>query len=359
MKVELKEISIREVVDGYLNKNEDGVVGYGGKLDIRPKYQREFVYNDNQQKAVIETINKNFPLNVLYWVKNGDHYEVLDGQQRTMSICEYVNNAFAMDYKFFYNLTQSEKDKILDYKLMVYFCEGNDKEKLDWFKTINISGEQLTAQELRNAVYTGSWLTSAKNHFSKSTGPAHNIASDYMRGSPIRQDYLETVLDWISNGDIEMYMAKHQNSPNDNELWMYFSNVITWVKTIFPKYRKEMKGLKWGLLYNEYGTGEYDTTELEKTITELMMDDDVTKKSGIYHYVLSGNVKYLSIRAFTASQKRTVYERQEGFCKSCGEHFKLPQMEGDHIVPWSKGGKTSIDNLQLLCKPCNRTKSNK
>ena len=177
MKIELKEITIRDVANGYLNSDEEGVVGFGGKLNIRPKYQREFVYKDKQRDAVIETVKKNFPLNVMYWVKNEDDtYEVLDGQQRTISICEYVTGTFSLNALYIHNLTDVEKNQILDYKLMVYFCEGNDKEKLDWFKTINIAGEKLTNQELRNAIYTGTWLSDAKRYFSKSNCAAYNIA---------------------------------------------------------------------------------------------------------------------------------------------------------------------------------------
>jgi uncharacterized protein with ParB-like and HNH nuclease domain len=242
MKIQLREISVREVTSGYINNAEDGVVGYSGKLNIRPKYQREFVYKDKQRDSVIETLQKNFPLNVLYWVKNEDDtYEVLDGQQRTISICEYVAGNFSLDYQYFHNLEDIEKQEILDYKLMVYFCEGNDREKLDWFKTINIAGEKLTDQELRNAIYTGTWLTDAKRYFSRTGCPAYGIGSDYMNGSPIRQDYLETAISWINIGEIEKYMSENQHSPNAFELWSYFQNTITWASTIFPNYRKEMK----------------------------------------------------------------------------------------------------------------------
>ena len=183
MLIELKEILIREVANGYSNDNEEGVVGYGGLLNIRPKYQREFVYKDKQRNSVIETVQKNFPLNVMYWVKNDDgSFEVLDGQQRTISICEFVEGSFSIENFYFHNLQNVEKEQILDYKLMIYFCEGNDKEKLDWFKTINIAGEKLTDQELRNAIYTGTWLTDAKRYFSKTGCPAYSIGSDYMTG---------------------------------------------------------------------------------------------------------------------------------------------------------------------------------
>ncbi|HAL82954.1 MAG TPA: HNH endonuclease [Mucilaginibacter sp.] len=358
MKIVLKEITIREVSTGYVNDEEEGVVGYGGKLNIRPKYQREFVYKDKQRDAVIETVKKNFPLNVMYWVKNEDDtYEVLDGQQRTISICEYVAGSFSLNSLYLHNLTNVERDQILDYKLMVYFCEGNDKEKLDWFKTINIAGERLFDQELRNAIYTGTWLTDAKRYFSKSNCPAYNMGSDYLTGSAIRQDYLETAICWLSNDNIEQYMAQNQHKPNANELWLYFSSVINWIKVVFPKYRREMKGVSFGTLYNKFKGQEFDSKKLEIEITQLMQDEDVTKKAGIYEYVLTRNEKYLSIRTFTDKNKREGYERQKGICPKCLQHFELNEMEADHITPWHEGGKSISENCQMLCKLDNRLKS--
>jgi hypothetical protein len=359
MKIELHEITIRDIVKDYVDNQEEGILGYDKKLNIRPKYQREFVYKDKQRDAVIETIQKKFPLNVMYWVKNEKNYEVLDGQQRTISFCQYINGEYTINSRAWHNLTDDEQEDILNYKCMIYFCEGNDSEKLAWFKIINIAGEKLTDQELRNAVYTGPWLTDAKRHFSKSGCAAHNLAKDYVNGSPIRQEILETALYWISKGHIEDYMSKNQQEENANELWQYFLKVINWVQTIFPTYRKEMKGLPWGELFNKYEKKKFNNAENEKRIKELMMDDDVTKKSGIYPYLITSDEKYLSIRAFTESQKRTAYEKQKGICSHCKEYFEIEEMEGDHITPWSEGGKTLPDNLQMLCKDCNRRKSNK
>lgn len=358
MKIELHELTIREIAENYVDNAENGVIGYNGKLNIRPKYQREFVYGEDKRNAVIETIVKGFPLNVMYWVKNSDDdFEVLDGQQRTISFCQYVNGDFSIGNKAFHNLTKTEQDQILDYKVMVYFCEGNDKEKLDWFETINIAGEKLTKQELRNAVYTGAWLSDAKSKFSKSTCVAFKMASQYMNGSPIRQDYLETVLKWINNGEIEAYMSAHQHDPNANDLFFYFRGVIDWVENTFIKYRKEMKGIDWGTLYNQYKDIMVDTAALEKEIAGLMADDDVTNSKGIYYYVLDHQEKHLNIRAFDNRMKRTAYENQEGICPKCGKHFEIEQMQADHITPWSKGGKTIAENCQLLCSDCNRRKS--
>ena len=356
MKIELHEITIKDLVKDYVDNQEEGVFGYGGKLNIRPKYQREFVYKDKQRDAVIETVQKNFPLNVMYWVKNGKTFEVMDGQQRTVSICQYVKDEYSINARAWHNLTSDEKEQILNYKCMIYFCEGTDSEKLAWFRIINIAGEKLTDQELRNAVYTGPWLTDAKRHFSKTGCAAYNLAKDYINGSAIRQEFLETALDWISNGNIEDYMNKHQQEDNANELWLYFMKVIDWIKVIFPKYRKEMKGIAWGEFFNKYEKKKYNSSAFEKRIEELMMDDDVTKKAGVYPYLLTGDEKYLSIRAFTESQKRAAYEKQKGKCPKCKGQFQIEEMEGDHIKPWSEGGKTLPNNLQMLCKDCNRKK---
>ncbi|MBQ9772675.1 MAG: DUF262 domain-containing protein [Lentisphaeria bacterium] len=358
MKIELHELTIREIAENYTDNNENGVTGYNGKLNIRPKYQREFVYDDKKRNAVIETIIRGFPLNVMYWVKNSDDdFEILDGQQRTISFCQYINGDFSLNNRAFHNLTKPEQQQILDYKVMVYFCEGNDKEKLDWFQTINIAGEKLTDQELRNAVYTGSWLADAKLKFSKSNCAAYLKGNKYLNAAPIRQEYLETALKWINNGKIEEYMSQHQHDPNANELFSYFLKVIDWVEMTFVKYRKEMKGIEWGPLYNQFKDIVVDTADLEKEISALMVDDDVTNRKGIYTYVLTRQEKYLSVRAFDNRMKRTAYERQAGICKICGKYFEIEEMEADHITPWSQGGKTLSENCQMLCRECNRRKS--
>jgi len=357
MNIKLHEITVRDVAEGYVDNAEEGVVGYGGRLNIRPKYQREFIYDVEKRNAVLDTIRKGFPLNVMYWVKNEDGtFEVLDGQQRTISFCQYVNSDFSIDNRFFHNLTETERNQILDYKLMIYFCEGNDKEKLDWFRIINIAGMKLTDQELRNAVYTGPWLSHAKTIFSKSNCAAYNLAKDYVPGSPIRQELLETAIRWKSKGEIEKYMAEHQHDPNANALWIYFKSVIDWVKLTFPKYRREMKGIDWGGLYDQFGGDTLDTADLERQIETLMMDDDVTSKKGIYTYVLTRDERHLNIRAFTPAQRRSAYERQKGKCTICRKPFQEAEMEADHITPWSEGGRTEPRNCQMLCRECNRRK---
>lgn len=360
MNIELKNISIRELVENYQDNQEAGVVGFGGKLNIRPPYQREFVYNDKQREAVIDTVTRSFPLNTMYWAATAaDGFEMIDGQQRTISLCQYVDGVFSYKDRYFHNLQQDEKDTILDYKLTVYWCQGTDSERLDWFRTINIAGEKLTDQELRNAVYAGSWTADAKRYFSKTQCAAWQLAEKYMTGTPIRQDYLETAISWFSNGDIEGYMAKHQHDSNANPLWLYFQSVISWVKATFTNYRKEMKGIAWGALYNAFKDNELDPKVLEAKISKLMEDEDVSNKKGIYSYVLDGKEKHLNIRAFSKNQKREAYERQKGICVVCNKHFEIEEMEGDHITPWHEGGKTSAENCQMLCKEDNRRKSSK
>jgi hypothetical protein len=361
MNIQLKEITVGELTNGYQDNAENGVVGYGGKLDIRPPYQREFIYKDKQRDAVINTITKDFPLNVMYWaVREDGGYEIIDGQQRTISICQYVTGGFAFKNRYFHNLQNDEKEQILNYKLMVYFCEGTGSEKLEWFKTINIAGEKLTEQELRNAVYHGSWTSDAKRYFSKNGCPAQGIASDYLNGSAIRQEYLETAIEWISNGEIEKYMSEHQHDSNASALWIYFQSVISWVTATFATKRSRfMKGVDWGMLYNRFKNNVYDTHAIETETAKLITDDDITNKKGIYPYILTRDEKYLSIRTFTNSMKQKVYERQEGICAHCKKHFELPEMEADHITPWHEGGKTDEANCQMLCKNCNRRKSGK
>ena len=297
MEIKQTEITIRELTNGFSDNAEGGVVAYGGKLYVRPPYQREFVYKEKQRDAVIDSVVQNFPLNVMYWADRGDGtFEVIDGQQRTISICQYVNGDFAHLMRFFNNLQDDEQKKILDYKLNVYICSGTNSEKLKFFERINIAGEKLTSQELRNAVYCGSWVSDAKKYFSKIGCPAVSIGGDYVSGTANRQEILETAI---------------------------------------------------------------DTIKLEDEIKKLILDDDVTKKAGIYPYVLTRNEKFLSIRAFSDNEKLQAYTKQNGICKICGKHFEHEEMEADHITPWSQGGKTNLENCQMLCRECNRRKSDK
>jgi len=362
MKIEEKKIPVREVFEGYVDSAELGVRGYGGRLNIRPAFQREFVYKPAQRDEVIRTVRNGFPLNVMYWVRNsGGGFEMLDGQQRTLSICQYVNGDFSIDHRFFHNLTEKEQKDILDYPLTIYICEGDEREKLKWFEVVNTAGEQLNEQERINAQYTGTWLHEAKKYFSKSGCAAAAIGDRYLTGSPIRQDYLKTALAWIADRDgIDAldYMSAHQHDPDAEELWNYFENVVEWVKATFTVYRgKLMKGLPWGIYFNKHGKTNQDANALEARIAQLLRDDedveDITNQRGIYEYLLDGNERHLSIRQFSDKMKRTAYERQKGICAICGKRFEFEQMHGDHVNPWSKGGHTVAENCQMLCAECN------
>ena len=375
MKIELHKIKIRDLVEGYVDDVENGVRAFGGRLDVRPPYQREFVYKEKERDAVISTVMKGFPLNVMYWVKKDDGtFEVMDGQQRTISICQYAVGDFSwgeigavggLGAKFFHRQPRDIQDKFLDYELMIYFCEGEPSEKIDWFRVINIAGLKLTDQEMRNAIFAGPWVSDAKRYFSKTGCVAHKIGSKYLTGSADRQEYLETAIAWIIDSwrdkDIEAYMSMHQGDAGATALWLHFQKVINWVETLFPKYRKEMKGLDWGHLYAEFGTKSYSPMELEHEIVALMSDKEVEAKKGVYEFLLSGNMRAekLHLRQFDEDDKRMAYEMQKGICPVCKKHFEFEEMEGDHIQPWSKGGKTTLDNLQMLCRRDNALKSNK
>lgn len=374
-KMQTKRINIKvaQLVEGYQDLDWDGVFGFGGKLDIRPKYQREFIYDLDRQRKVINTVINRRPLNIMYWVQKRDgDYDLLDGQQRTLSICHFLDNKFTIsnhnnEKVYFYSMSNEDKEKILNYDLEICICDGSENEIYDWFRTININGLDLKPQEMLNATYTGEWLTDARRHFSKPKCAAHGLAKDYLNGSVERQDYLEAALKWINNGDVQGYMATHRNDPNAAELWIYFESVINWVKNVFKEYRKEMKGLNWGKFYNEFHDQTLNPDEIEQKVAKLMSDEDVQRQSGIYEYILTGNEKALNLRTFDNRERRIAYEKQKGHCpycdkeidgKNCGKVYRIEEMEADHITPWSEGGQTVLENCQMLCKRHNNLKSN-
>lgn len=364
MKITNKKVTIREIINGYENRDELGVVAYGGKLNVRPAYQRLYVYTEKQSVAVINSIMNGFPLSSFYWSKNKvEGFEILDGQQRTMSICEFVKGKFFYNGKTYDGQSEEFKEQFLNYELLIYVCDGTEEEKLNWFRVINIAGEPLSEQELRNAAYVGPWLASAKAWFSKTNCAEANNSKGFTNAKVNRQELLEQALYWITNGrknGIEEYMAQHQFFPAADELVGYFNQVMSWAKSLFGKHlRKEMLTQQWGLLYNKYGKNQYDAEELEITVSKLMKDDEVTKKSGIYEYLFDGDEKHLSLRAFPESMKRTVYEQQNHKCAMCGKEIAWEDAQADHCDPWSKGGKTTIENCVILCRRCNGTKSNK
>ena len=360
MQVKRERVSVRDLIKGYEDNQESGVVGYGGRLDIRPAYQREFIYGEKERNAVIKTVKSGHPLSVMYWADCGkDKFEIIDGQQRTISICQYVHGDFSYEKLYFHNLQDKEQNEILDYELMIFSCSGDSGEKLDWFEVVNIAGKPLNKQELRNAVYHGSWVSDARRYFSKTGCAAYGLASGYVTGVPIRQDYLETAIKWISNNAIEDYMGRNMHKKEADELWLYFRDVIDWTQKVFTTYREEMKGVEWGFLFNEYKDKSFEPKKIEKRVAELMEDDDILNLKGIYPYILTGDERTLNLRRFDKKQKRQAYERQKGVCVKCQKEFKMKDMEADHIEPWSKGGKTILENCQMLCKPCNARKSDK
>ena len=373
MTIKQIDVTVREIVDGYVDNEEQGVRGYGGRLDIRPPYQREFIYNDKEQQAVIHTVMHGYPLNVMYWVKRSEDaecpYEVMDGQQRTLSLCEYVAGKFSVNFKNFFNLTPDVQKQILDYRLTVYVCEGPASEKLEWFKTINIAGKPLNDQEIHNAIYAGPFVSDAKRHFSKNNCGAYRLGKDLVNGTPIRQDFLKKALEWVAQHETRQgkpqtpvgYMAAHQHDPNANNLWTYFQSVLNWAITNFNprKFRTIMKGLDWARLYDEFSSQTLDIAALEEEISRLMRDSEVQKKVGIIPYVLTRDEHSLDLRTFPDDIKLAVWERQKHVCPLCQKEFDFTLMEGDHITPWRDGGRTTEDNCQMLCRECNRRKGAK
>jgi hypothetical protein len=309
----------------------------------------------------------------MYWVKRSDDAEcpdeVMDGQQRTLSICEYVAGKFSYDFKNFFNQPEDIQRRILNYPLTIYVCEGTESEKLEWFQTINIAGKPLNEQEINNAIFAGPFVSDAKRHFSKSNCGAYRLGKDLVNGTPIRQDILKKALEWMADHEtrqghrmtIVSYMSAHQHDPNANNLWSYFQNVLNWAITNFDmkKYKKIMKGLDWAWLYDKYGSETLDTVALGKRISDLMRDSEIQKQNGIIPYVMTGDEHYLDLRAFPEDIKLAVWEKQNHICPICGREYDFEFMEGDHITPWRDGGRTVAENCQMLCRECNRRKGAK
>ena len=366
MTINMIRVPVRELIQGYHEDDATSrVVAWGGKLDVRPEFQREFVYDTKQQEAVINTILNGFPLNIMYFVDRKDGtYEVLDGQQRIISICRFAPNGFSVpvpartggvDFANFPNLLPEQQEQVLNYELQVYICEGTDREKLDWFQIINIAGEELEPQEIRNAIYHSKWLTDAKSVFSRRGCAAYKNYGKYLNGDYIRQKYLETAFIWAADAEgitgkdaAAAYMRTHRQDDNADALWKYFEDIFKWVSRVFGKYDKTMKGVRWGLLYNRHKDDNLDPAEIQKQISRLMGDREVQKRQGIYEYLLTGQEKCLNLRQFDPEEKRMMYERQNGRCALCGKPFALAEMHGDHVIPWSKGGKTGSVIISLI-----------
>lgn len=383
MEITRKSITIRELCEGYVNESEtqieDAVKAYGGKLCVRPAFQRAFVYDKKQENAVIDTAMKGFPLNIMYWVDNGDGtYDCLDGQQRTISLCNFVDGISSFSAEWFnggkknyiHTIQRIDPDmyeRFMNYELEVYICRGAKSERMEWFRTINIAGEELYPQELRNANYVSPWLTDAKRYFSKANAsstakcPAERIGGQYTNKNANRQEILAQVISWFigstEDADICQYMEDHINDPDASELWNYFNDVINWINEIFPGvYDKGMASVNWGALYNQYGEDDLDPDDICAKFDELIefkaskeLDISVAK---IVEYCITRDEKLLKHRQFSEPQRSTLYNRQNGICPDCGQHFLKADMHAHHIVPWYNGGLTEISNGVMLCKEC-------
>lgn len=385
MKTTLRtDLTIRDICDGFIYNELEGkgLYGWSGRLTIQPEYQRNYIYADGKRDvAVIESILKDYPLGLIYFAKVGeDKYEVLDGQQRITSIGRFVNGQLAVKINGmetnFDGLDKVLQDKILNYQLLFYICEGEEPEIKQWFETINIAGVPLKQQELLNAVYSGPFVSCAKAIYSNSQNANMQKWQSYISGDPKRQDILHAALKWVAKGEdnVKLYMSQHRQDTNIKEMQLYFDSVINWAKTIFGAPRSEMKGLEWGELYEKFHSQPYNPAMVQKRVEELYADEYVSCKKGIFEYVLGGEREpnLLQIRFFEKSVIKTVYEQQTAEankngvsnCPICAQLdsanrtriYKSTEMEADHITAWSKGGATTIENCQMLCTFHNRSK---
>ena len=384
----LKEYTVREIVEGFeYNELEGkGLYGLNGLLVIQPEYQRNYVYAETKKDVgVIESLMKGYPLGLIYFNQPEETVlEVLDGQQRITSVGRYVKGLFAVKDsnsmpQYFTSLPEETQNRILDSKLLVYVCEGTETEIKEWFKTINTVGVPLNEQELLNAVYSGSFVTLGKTEYSNSSNSNIMKWSSYINGSATRQDFWATALEWVAKGkeNIPTYMGAHRHDDNIDEVKTYFNKVINWVSETFAEVEPEMKGLEWGRLYEIYGKKKYDKTKLTETINKLYMDECVGNRKGIWEYVLSGetDTKLLQVRVFSESIKKQAYTKQTSKAKTEGKSncsycaigheasktkiWDLKDMDADHVSAWSKGGTTTAENCEMLCKPHNRAKGNR
>ena len=382
----LTDVSVEDICKGFVYNELEGkgLFGWGGKLTIQPEYQRNYIYADGKKDvAVVRSLMSGYPLGLIYFVKTADgRYEVLDGQQRITSFGRFLTGKLAVKdangmEQYYDGLADDLKEKVSGAKLTIYVCEGEESEIKEWFKTINIAGVPLNEQELLNAIYSGTFVSAAKEEFSNSQNANVQKWSAYISGSVNRQDFLRTALDWVSKGNIDGYMSKHRFDTNINELKTYFNSVIDWISGVFSDVENEMRGLEWGRLYETYHKTPYDPIEVSKKVQTLLADPYVKNKKGIFEYVLGGeqDTKLLDIRIFEEGTKRSVYtiqtkmatEQGVSNCPLCAmgheanrtRIWKLNEMDADHVSAWSKGGATDISNCQMLCKTHNRAKGNK
>lgn len=394
MKTRLRtDLTIRQICEGfqYSESEEKGLFGWAGKLTIQPQYQRNYIYaNGKDDVAVIDSLLKGYPIGLIYFVETEkDKYEILDGQQRITSIGRYVTNKFAwidendIPYKF-ESLPKDKQDKIYNTELTIYICSGEESEIKEWFKTINIAGKPLNNQELLNSIYSGPFITKAKEVFSNSQNSNLHKWLSYMKVEVKRQGLLEVALSWVSkdwekDGNLEKYMADHRHDDNINELTSYFNDVINWVSTIFIDVKDEMQYINWGKMYEKYHKNPYNSNDVSRKLNELYSDYFVNDKKGCYEYILNGckqeDTKLLNIRLFDEPTKKTVYESQTqtakikniSNCPMCvienlsnkTKIWDYKDMDADHVTAWSKGGSTDISNCQMLCRTHNHIKGNR
>jgi hypothetical protein len=385
----LRQYKVEDVCEGFTYNELEGkgLFGLAGKLTIQPEYQRNYIYADGKRDvAVIESLLKGYPLGLIYFNKLEDgHLEILDGQQRVTSFGRYVTGKFAIidendQPQYFSGLPKDKQEKILESELLVYECEGTESEIKEWFKTINIAGVPLNSQELLNAVYSGPFVTAGKAEFSNTQNANIQRWSAYVRGSANRQDFWERALEWVSSSkslSVGEYMSSHRHETNINELRAYFNTVIDWVDALFTDLENEMCGLEWGRLYETYHKTSYDPKELASKVQSLYGDPYVKNRKGIWEFVLGGSqdTKLLDVRVFDEATKKATYKSQTlaansagtsncplcelGHDASRGKVWKLEEMDADHVSPWSKGGATTPENCQMLCKTHNRMKGNR
>lgn len=387
MKATLRHYTVEQILEGFVfNELEGkGLFGLAGNLVIQPEYQRHYIYGDGKRDvAVINSLLKTYPLGLIYFNVNGDSLEVLDGQQRITSVGRFVTGKFAIQVdgneQTFGSLPKDAKDLILSSDLLVYECEGTESEIKEWFRTINIAGAPLTHQELLNAIYSGPFVTAAKAEYSNSNNANMQKWSSYIKGDPKRQEVLAVALEWVaaSKGEtIDSYLAAHRYDTNIDGLKKYFTSVIDWVESVFTEPRKEMRGLEWGRLYEEYHKTAYNAAKINTEVTELLADEAVTSPKGVFEFLLSGKKKteLLSVRLFDEKTKKVAFNRQtkesertgKSNCSVCASVknanqsriYKLSEMEADHVTAWSKGGQSGIDNCEMLCETHNRAKGNR
>jgi len=387
MKTILKtNITVQEICDGFVYNELEGkgLFGLSGKLTIQPEYQRNYIYaEENREAGVVESVLKEYPIGLIYFNKVGkDTFEVLDGQQRVTSLGRFITDKFAIKDEnglpqIFGNMAKDKQNKILETKLLIYECEGTESQIKEWFKTINIAGVPLNNQELLNAVYSGPFVTKAKEEFSNSQNANIQKWSAYVSGSANRQKFLECALDWVSKGNIGDYMSKHRKDKNIDELKKYFNTVIDWVSSVFTDVESEMCGLEWGRLYEAYHKKSYNPKKISEEVHKLYGDPYVKNRKGIFEFILGGSTdtKLLDVRIFDEATKRSTYSTQtakaekkgESNCSNCvigheankDKIWSFGEMEADHVSAWSKGGKTAAKNCEMLCKTHNRAKGNR